>query len=48
MGEGGSLQSRILGGRGWGIRAEKVPEGNACFFSHFFLGMNIVRLRYGK
>ena len=24
-----SLQSRISGYRGWGIRAEKVPAGNA-------------------
>ena len=25
-----SLQSRTVGYRGWGIRAEKVPAGNAC------------------
>ncbi len=25
-----SLQSRALGCRGWRIRAEKVPAGNAC------------------
>ena len=28
--EGMSLQSRAVGCRGWGIRAEKVPPGNAC------------------
>ena len=28
--EGMSLQSRLEFGRGWGIRAEKVPSGNAC------------------